>query len=51
MSPAQKISFLILINMFNGMTLSDAFDSVLGVGAYQKFTNSLYDEFTQTKRS
>jgi hypothetical protein len=38
------ISAQIMAHMNNGMTLSEAFDAVLGEGAYAKLASDVYDE-------
>lgn len=38
-----KISARILVLVQSGMTLPQAFDAVLGAGAYAKFAGELYD--------
>jgi hypothetical protein len=43
MSKNQQISFVILELVRTGMELRQAFDTVLGVGAYDKLAGELYD--------
>lgn len=38
------ISARILTNLANGMDIVEAFDAVLGEGAYLKFAGELYDD-------
>lgn len=44
MTTAQKISIAILAKVNSGMTIRDAFDAVLGLGAYDKLASGLHDE-------
>lgn len=39
-----QISQAVLNNVLEGMSPRDAFDSVLGVGSYEKMASELYDE-------
>jgi hypothetical protein len=39
-----QISMMILAEMENGKTLPEAFDAVLGAGAYLKLAGDVYDE-------
>jgi len=41
----QAISHMILSRIAEGMTLREAFDAVLGQGAYDKLASDLHDEF------
>jgi len=40
----QKISLLILAHMASGKTHREAFDAVMGDGAWDKFAGELYDK-------
>lgn len=39
-----KISAMIIAKMQQGMDISEAFDAVLGEGAYMKLAGDVYDE-------
>jgi hypothetical protein len=45
MTKTQAISQMILSRIAEGMTLREAFDAVLGQGAYDKLASDLHDEF------
>jgi hypothetical protein len=45
MTKTQAISQMILSRIAEGMTLREAFDAVLGQGAYDKLAFDLHDEF------
>jgi hypothetical protein len=45
MNKTQAISQMILSRIAEGMTLREAFDAVLGQGAYDKLASDLHDEF------
>lgn len=44
MTKQQAISLMILENVTNGMSLEEAFDAVLGAGAFEKLAGEIYEE-------
>jgi hypothetical protein len=43
MTKAQSISALILARVANGETLKEAFDAVLGAGAYERLAGEVWE--------
>ncbi len=40
----QEISRQILVNINNGLNVSEAFDAVLGAGSYKKLAGEIHDQ-------